>query len=249
MSAGLQAREPAEGLDFGSSMRYVTVLFTDLCSSVGLAAQMDCLDFVALLRDLRILCRSTVARHRGIVARLQGDGMLAIFGLEGSPDDGSQGAICCALELRRAVSAIALNSGGSCAALHSGIHAGWTYLECGDLERGRFDVVGNVPNLAARLSSLAERNDILATEDVIGPRLSQFSVGERLSLGVRGWPDPIQVYPVLGHSWSRRASHSALVLAPTAIRTRDESVSMISPRSAQAVDGTRPEDSGPRAVR
>jgi class 3 adenylate cyclase len=232
--------ESVTGLDLGSPMRHLVVLFTDLCSSVGLATQMDCLDYVAFLRELRNLCRSTVANHRGTIARLQGDGMLAIFGLEGPPRAGSHGAICCALELHQAVGAIAREAGVASAALHSGVHAGWTYLECGDLERGRFDVVGNVPNLAARLSGLADRNDIFATEEAIRPCLNRYCVGERRSLVVKGWSGPIAVYPVLGHAWSHTAPAPAS--ASTGIPTRASArLSLISPRAMPPLDGASAE--------
>jgi class 3 adenylate cyclase len=67
-------------------------------------------------------------------------------------------------------------------------------------------LVGNAPNLAARLSNLAGRDRILATEEVIAHRLSDFSVAGPVMLGVKGWPDPIVVYPVVGHAGSRYAS-------------------------------------------
>ena len=186
-------------------LHYLTILFSDLSSSVGLSAQLTSPDYVELLRRLRSLYRYGVARHGGVIARLQGDGMLAVFGQQGRSDDDGLRAIHCALELHGRVQSIFLGERGqSCAALHSGIFAGFTHVESGDLERGRFDLVGSAPSLAARLSALADRDGILTTEQVIAPHLDEFFVSERRTLQVKGWPEPVFAYGVLGRtcSWS-----------------------------------------------
>ncbi|SFM05060.1 adenylate/guanylate cyclase domain-containing protein [Variovorax sp. OV329] len=183
--------------------RQLTILFSDLSSSVGLAAEMDWQPYVQLMRELRELFRATVACHGGTIARMQGDGMLAVFGHAGHPGDDGYHAIRCALALHGAVRAISPDApDASGAALHSGIYAGLTYVESGDLERGRFDLVGSAPSLASRLSGLAGRNGILVAEQVIAARLEAFEVSERLTLAVKGWPSPLRAYRVLGLSAS-----------------------------------------------
>lgn len=182
--------------------RQITILFSDLSSSVGLAAEMDWQAYVQLLRELRELFRATVACHGGTIARMQGDGMLVVFGHVGYPNDDGYRAIRCALDLHRAVRAIPTNApdDSNGAALHSGIYAGLTYVEHGDMERGRFDLVGSAPSLASRLSGLAGRNGILVAEQVIASRLDAFEVSERLTLDVKGWPSSLRAYRVLGLS-------------------------------------------------
>lgn len=182
--------------------RQITILFSDLSSSVCLAAEMDWQAYAQVLRELRELYRATVARHGGAIARMQGDGMLAIFGHVGHTGDDGYHAIRCALDLHRAVHAILPDTpdDSNGAALHSGIYAGLTYVEQGDMERGRFDLVGSAPSLASRLSGLAGRNGILVAEQVIASRLDAFEVSEGLTLDVKGWPHPLRAYRVLGLS-------------------------------------------------
>lgn len=185
------------------SQRQLTILFSDLSSSVGLAAEMNWQAYVGLMRGLRDLFRATVGCHGGSIARMQGDGMLAIFGQSGCVGDDGYHAIRCALDLHRAVCEISSDAQAQgWAALHSGIYAGLTYVESGDMERGRYDLVGSAPSLASRLSSLAGRNGILVAEQVIAPRLDDFEVSERLTLSVKGWPNPLRAYHVLGLSRS-----------------------------------------------
>ncbi len=199
---GVVSAEPASAPD---PLHYLTILFSDLSSSVGLSAQMTSPDYVELLRQLRGLFRSGVARHGGAIARLQGDGMLAVFGQQGRSDDDGLRAIRCALELHERVHSIFLGEWGiPRAALHSGIFAGFTHVERGDVERGRFDLVGSAPSLASRLCALADRDGILATEQVVGPHLGAFFVSERRTLLVKGWPEPVFAYRILGRlpPWS-----------------------------------------------
>lgn len=180
--------------------RYLTILFSDLSGSVALAEAMQVLRYVHLLRSLRGLCREIVAQYGGSIARLQGDGVLAFFGLDGASNEDGRLAIACALKLHSAVRANAFGVASNRLlplALHSGIHAGLTYLENGDVERGRYDLVGSTPNLAARLSALADRDEIYATEQVIAPHLASFSTGGRAMLQPRGWTAPIAAYRVL----------------------------------------------------
>ena len=181
----------------GSALRQLTILFSDLSSSVDLSAQMDCLDYVNLLHGLRSMFRTSIERHGGVIARLQGDGVLAVFGHDGSADDDGYRAICCALELHEAARAFSLGFGSKMsAALHTGIYSGPTYLECGDLERGRFDLIGNAPNLAARLSAVADRDAIFVTEEVIARHLHDFSVARRQELQIKGWSKPVTAFSV-----------------------------------------------------
>ena len=148
--------------------RYVTILFSDLCDSVGLAESMGDVRYAEVLRDLRDVSRTVVARHGGRVARIQGDGMLAFFGFSTHTIEDARRAVACALELHEEVGAVALNRigrDGSLLAMHTGIHSGLTCVETGDVERGRFDLVGSAPNLAARLCGLAGRNQIFDRTD------------------------------------------------------------------------------------
>lgn len=187
----------------GGGYRHLTILFSDLAESVRLGGGMESDQYVEMLRDLRGLCRGIVARNGGHIARLQGDGVLAFFGFpESLPDDGLRAAVC-ALELHAAAREMVIcpgELGVPSVALHSGIHAGVAYLERGDVERGRFDLVGNVPNLAARLSGLAGRDQLYISEQALGEPARIFGTNDRAVLMIRGWTDPLAVYIVQGQA-------------------------------------------------
>lgn len=194
--------EPADAVAAGQR-RYLTLLFSDLSDSTHLGSVMEAEHYAEMLSAFRDLCRSIIPRHGGRIARIQGDGVLAIFGLPEAGEDDGRRAAEAALDLHEAVRRLSLRSGAVAAGaldLHSGIHAGLVFLSDGDVERGRFEVLGNVPNTASRLSSLAERGDIVVSEETLGQDASHFQLGEREVLAIRGRQQPLAAFRVLGRA-------------------------------------------------
>lgn len=192
--------------------RYLTLLFADLSNSTLLSDLMEAEHYAAMLAALRRIYQETVQRHGGTVVRVQGDGLLAMFGHPEAREDDGRRAVETALELhalvRRLRPPVALpapNDGPL--TLHSGIHSGLVLVEAGDVERGRFELLGPVPNVAARLSSSAKADEILVSEETLGPASHYFDVGEPVALRVRGRDTPVLVYHVqalaaAGARWS-----------------------------------------------
>ncbi|WP_422823040.1 adenylate/guanylate cyclase domain-containing protein [Variovorax humicola] len=192
-----EARARIAGLGF--HQRILTVMFSDLSGSVQLAEQMGPRPYIELMRNLRSIYREVIAFHGGVVARLQGDGLVALFGLEGQSSHAGLNAMTCALELHSTVHRQVYRVDGGAAgtlALHTGLDRGLTYCEVGDIERGRFDLVGRTPNLAARLCSLAEPDEIVATARSIGPATGAYAVAVAEQVSPRGTAFPVEVIRV-----------------------------------------------------
>ena len=191
-------------VDSDGSRRQLTLLFCDLSDSVRLGELMEAEDYAALLASFRRLSREIIPRHGGHIARMQGDGVLALFGHPTAREDDGRRATEAALELHAAVGALpARDPGGAPLTLHSGIHAGLVYLSDGDVERGRFELLGTVPNVAARLSAMAEADDILVSDETLGPQRHFFATSARMQVQVRGRAEPLSVYRVLGRADAR----------------------------------------------
>ena len=141
--------------------------------------QMEAEDFAELLSSFRAACQTVIARHGGLVTRAQSDGILAVFGDQGTREDDGRRAVEAALELsaliRRTRSAN-LPSWIVNLDVHSGIHAGHCFVEQGDLERGRLDVVGDVPNIAAGLAAMAQPGEVCVSAETLGPAADFFSM-------------------------------------------------------------------------
>ena len=190
---------PALGL-----RRHLTVLFSDLSESTRLSDAMEAEHYAAMLAEVRGLYQNLIAKHGGTVVRIQGDGVLAIFGHPQAREDDGRRATEAALELHKAVrlmqpqSAAAAWPGAQSLSLHTGIHAGMVLIEEGDAMRGRFELLGNTPNVAARLADEACADEILVSAETLGPLHPFFQTSERRLVPLKGRATPLAVYSILG---------------------------------------------------
>lgn len=183
--------------------RHLTVLFADLSDSTQLGDLLEAEHYAQMLGALRSLCREIVPRHGGRIARLQGDGMLAIFGYPDPSEDDGRRAIEAALDLQRAIGHVevpgSIVRAGSLS-LHSGVHAGLVFISDGDVERGRFELLGSVPNIAFRLSDAARRGEIVVSEETLGPQAHFFALSEREWITPRGRKVALPAYRITGRA-------------------------------------------------
>ncbi len=183
--------------------RHLTLLFADLTGSTSLAAGLEGEQFALLMQRLSELYRQIIPQHRGMVTRIQGDGMLAVFGLGVAREDDACRAVEAALELHAAVARLSDELGFPLPQplqMHSGVHAGLMMLRAGDIERGRVEPLGNVPNIASRLSHEAGPGEILVSEDAVGPYAARFELSGTRRVALGFVPSPLAVLSVKGHA-------------------------------------------------
>ncbi|MGH6652967.1 MAG: ATP-binding protein [Sphingopyxis sp.] len=195
--------------------RHLTILFADLSGSTRLSAAMEPEIFSDLLARLRALCADVAARHGGEIVRIDGDGMICIFGHPTPVEDGGRRAAEAAIDIHHGA---ALLDAEFAAAdrrirMHSGVHSGVVLVSTGDLVRGRYEILGDATNLAAHLCELAEPGEILVSEAALGPDLGFFQTGPRRLVSPRGARQPMGAYRVTGRTeaprrfdaWARRS--------------------------------------------
>ena len=166
--------------------RQVTVMFSDLVGSTALSANLDPEDLHEIIAAYQKCVAETVRRFGGFVAKYLGDGVLVYFGYPQAHEDDAERAVRAGLELIGAVAA--LNT-GSALRTRVGIATGMVVV--GDLvgsgdsqERG---IVGETPNLAARLQDMAEPNMVIIAD---GTRKLLGNLFELRDLGateLKGW--------------------------------------------------------------
>ena len=239
------------GPDGSGRRRYLTLLFSDLSDSTFLSGILEAEHYAQMLSDLRQCFRDIVPKHGGQIARIQGDGVLAIFGFPQAREDDGRRATETALELHEAVGRVRVeghypNIGPLM--LHSGIHGGLVFVAEGDLERGRFELLGTVPNMAARLSGLAQRGEICVSEETLGADTNFFTTTGPQTVAVDGSTNKMRVYRVLGQApvQSRLQARAMRGLTPFVgrtceLETLEESFSALvagdSPRQCVAISG------------
>ncbi len=235
LSAPAAAPLPPEAADPGR--RFVTLVFADLSRSTELAARMEAEHYAALLSGLRRGYDEIVPRHGGVVVRVQGDGVLAMFGYPHTREDDARRALLATLALHAHVRALPLSlPAGFEPRLHSGVHGGLVLIRQGDIERGRFELSGSVPNIAARLAERARADEILVSVDTLGPAARHFHAGPAQTLTLRGRDEPIAVVNVSSAAagaadWRGPAGRSATLVG------RDAELRQLVEVQAEAAQG------------
>ncbi len=144
--------------------RQVTVMFSDLVGSTALSARMDPEDLREVISAYQKCVAETVRRFGGFVAKYMGDGALVYFGYPQAHEDDAERAVRAALELVGAVSALK-----SPVALQTRVGIATGLVVVGDLIGSGASqeqaIVGETPNLAARLQGVAEPNMVVIAEN------------------------------------------------------------------------------------
>ena len=143
--------------------RQVTVMFSDLVGSTALSARMDPEDLREVIAAYHTRVAEIVRRFEGFVAQYLGDGVLVYFGYPHAHEDDAERAVRAGLALIAAVGALKMR-----APLQTRIGIATGLVVVGDLldagkahERG---IIGETPNLAARLQGIAQPNTVVIAE-------------------------------------------------------------------------------------
>ncbi len=181
--------------------RHATVFFSDISNSSAHAERLDAEDYAAVLDQFKVIARRVIEQYGGVIARIQGDGVLAVFGHRVSQATDGRSAVQAALALHKQVAQLNVGTPGSFKPMqmHTGIHAGLALLLEGDIERGRIDLVGEVPNTAARLCSMAPTNEIWISAHSLGREASVFKHTTLHQLSLRGREGLLDVHSIAGY--------------------------------------------------
>ncbi|HLX18303.1 MAG TPA: adenylate/guanylate cyclase domain-containing protein, partial [Bradyrhizobium sp.] len=145
--------------------RQLTVLFCDLAGSTAMSARLDPEDMREIIRAYQDACTGVVARYDGFVAKFMGDGVLAYFGFPRAHEDDAERAVRAGLDLTEAVANLRTPNGEI---LQTRIGVATGIVVVGDLvgegSAQEQAVIGDTPNLAARLQTRAEPGSVLIAE-------------------------------------------------------------------------------------
>ena len=192
----------------GAAQRqHLTLLFIDLSGSSRLAEALEAEQFAAVLQTLRDVCRAAIDDHGGRIVRVQGDGVLAMFGHPRPAEDDGLRAARAALEIHHSFDSAhraELPGGLRPLRLHSGLHSGLVLISEGDVERGRFELIGDAANTAARLAQIAPPGVVLADLNSLGPHAHFFQLDGITELTLPGRSLAVRAARLLGHSGVQR---------------------------------------------
>jgi len=168
--------------------RQVTVMFSDLVGSTALSARMDAEDLREVISTYQKCVAETVQRFGGFVAKYMGDGVLVYFGYPQAHEDDAERTVRAGLELVAAVGALKTH-----AALQTRVGIATGMVVVGDLIGSGASqeqaIVGETPNLAARLQGAAEPNGVViadSTRTLVGNLFELEDLGTQDLKGIAG---------------------------------------------------------------
>jgi class 3 adenylate cyclase/tetratricopeptide (TPR) repeat protein len=223
--------------------RQLTVMFIDLVGSTTLSHQLDPEELRDVIQAYRETCAAAISRFGGYLAKYIGDGLLVYFGYPQAHEDDAQRAVRTGLEIVAALPelntrlhATLVARDGKPLQVRIGIHTG--LVVAGEMGVGDqlepLAIVGETPNIAARIQGLAEPNTVIisaTTQRLIEGQFESQPFGSHL---VKGIDTPIAVY----HVQSERQRTSPLAgRTLTPLVGREQEVGLLLNRWEQAKEG------------
>jgi TOMM system kinase/cyclase fusion protein len=198
------SREAREG-----ERRQLTVMFCDLVGSTALSTQLDPEELREVIQAYRATCATVIHRFDGYLAKYIGDGLLVYFGYPLAHEDDAQRAVRAGLSILAELSQLNARLQSTVGAhsraplqIRIGIHTG--LVVAGEMGVGDqpepLAIVGETPNIAARLQGLAEPNTVMISAATYHLIQGYFECADLGLREVKGVPTPLQVYRVLGES-------------------------------------------------
>jgi class 3 adenylate cyclase/predicted ATPase len=217
--------------------RQLTVMFCDLVGSTALSARLDPEDLRDIIGAYHRCCAELVERNHGFVAKYMGDGVLAYFGYPQAHEHDAEAAVRAGLALVEAVPKLK-TAASAPLQLRVGIATGLVVV--GDLigagAAQEQAVVGETPNLAARLQALAEPGAVVIASSTRGLTGGLFEYRDLGAVALKGFADKVPAWQVLS-TGAVESRFEALRATTTPLVGRDEEIELLLRRWEQVKRG------------
>lgn len=218
--------------------RLLTVMFCDLVGSTELSRQIDPENLREVVRRYQDAVAGAVVRYGGHVAKLLGDGVLAYFGWPHAYEDQAERAVRAGLDAIRAVSSVELEPHKM---LQSRIGIATGQVVVGDLVGETVSdaetVIGETPNLAARLQGAATPNQIVleaTTRRLVGNIFATESLG---LVNLKGFNAPVPAWSVIGEAAAESRFEASRVQSVSELIGREHELGLLLERWELAKGG------------
>jgi predicted ATPase/class 3 adenylate cyclase len=211
-------------------------MFSDLVGSTALSAHMDPEDLREVISAYQKCVAETVARFSGFVAKYMGDGVLMYFGYPQAREDDAERAVRAGLELMAAVGGLKTH-----VPLQTRIGIATGLVVVGDLigsgSSQEQAIVGETPNLAARLQSIAEPNSVVIAESTRRLLGNLFDLRDVGAKDLKGIAEPVQAWEALRASSAKGRFEALRAPSLTALVGREEELELLLQRWLKAKSG------------
>jgi len=217
--------------------RQLTVMFCDLVGSTELSQQFDPEDLQTMLASYQAACNTAIERFDGYVARYMGDGMLVYFGYPLAHEDDAERAVRAGLGIIEEVASLDLSFEVELS-VRVGIATG--LVVAGDIVgEGASEertVLGETPNLAARLQGIAPPGGVIIADSTRRLVEGRVEVETLEPVSLKGFRESVQAFRAIGiHVASRFDASSSDSLTPFVARSSE--LNLLTDRWQQACSG------------
>jgi class 3 adenylate cyclase/tetratricopeptide (TPR) repeat protein len=218
--------------------RQLTIMFCDLVGSSELAVRLDPEDLRRVIGAYHNCIKEIIARYQGIIARYMGDGVLAYFGYPQAHEDDAEQATRAGLALVEAVAGLQTDIGTE---LHVRVGIATGTVIVGDLigegAAQEQAVIGETPNLAGRLQTVAEPGTVLICKSTRRLTGGHFEYRDLGPVTLKGWAEPAQAWHVLRTSGVESRFEAQHKTRLTPLIGREEQMDLLLRRWRTAVHG------------
>ena len=176
-----------------------TILFADIIGFTHLAEQMPPRDINIILNQFFSRMTDIIFEYDGTLDKYIGDALMAVFGAPMEKADDAERTIRAALEMRKALAMMMAKTGEEKRfKIRIGINTGRVVAgNIGSPKRMDYTVIGDPVNIASRLESIADPNQILIGEETYNLIKGKFNIREVGAKKIKGKRAEIMVYEVI----------------------------------------------------
>lgn len=181
-----------------AEQRQVSVLFCDLVDSMALSYRLDPDELEQVIAEFQQICANSVSQFGGHITQLLGDGVLAYFDSPTDIEDDPQRAVNCSLQILQDLKTPAGAMAKYPVRARFGVHTRFVPVSMhrGGDRRETFSL-GNVPNVAAQISALADPNTLLVSEATWSLTGGSFKGKSLEPKNLNGLPQPVMIWVIL----------------------------------------------------
>ena len=214
MGADLAERMRLAGVEAAGQRRYVTILFADLSGYTSLSERIDSEDLYVIVQQYIRVLSDNVYKYEGVVDKITGDGLMAIFGAPISHENNAERGVRAALEMQNELFQLSQKlhqEQGIDLNVRIGLHSGWVVV--GGIGTNdqvlNYTAIGDTVNLAHRIEESAPPGAILISETVFKQVRALIECQQITSLLPKGVGHPVIAYRVMGLRAATRARCAA----------------------------------------
>ncbi|MEF8942412.1 MAG: adenylate/guanylate cyclase domain-containing protein [Desulfohalobiaceae bacterium] len=229
----------ARDLETEGERKHITALFSDLSGYTAMTEKLEPEELKEMKSRLYAGIRRVVDRYEGFIENIIGDGVLVVFGFPKAHEDTPSRAIQAAIDIHRFVDSISPRYEAKLDSplfMHSGMNTGLAVTGDMQSEKENDVVTGEVLNVAARLSAMAQAGEVIVGPETYKSAMNSFPFQKLPPAHVKGKKEPVHMYKLLVDNTPAQATTNERQVSSELVG-RDQELSTLKFQVQKAIQG------------